>query len=161
MKATFTYLACGTNPLSWLKERPYTNIKTHCGYVSIESIGNGMVKQVEDVYGMSRGHRPAPIRFPSWRTCLSLSSRTFSIMQTGTNLFDLFPDHKTVIPNRHGPMLRSYLAPFIAKAVKSPSHVEEDLLGRVTHVRKSVEGNPGFRASANARGHWPYRPRHR
>ncbi|HMG05904.1 MAG TPA: hypothetical protein VK581_10605, partial [Chthoniobacterales bacterium] len=22
VKATFTYLACGTNPLSWLKERP-------------------------------------------------------------------------------------------------------------------------------------------
>src|SRR5687767_9453902 len=31
VKATYTYIACGTNPLSWLKERPYTNLKTHCG----------------------------------------------------------------------------------------------------------------------------------
>jgi hypothetical protein len=37
-------------------------------------------------------------------------------MQTGTNLFDLFPDHKTVTPYRHGPVLRSYLVPFITKA---------------------------------------------
>ncbi len=43
------------------------------------------------------------------------------IMQTGTNLFDLFPDHKTVIPNRHGPALRSYFVPFINKAARSPS----------------------------------------
>jgi hypothetical protein len=43
------------------------------------------------------------------------------VMQTGTNLFDLFPDHKTVSPHRHGPALRSYLVPFISKAVKTPS----------------------------------------
>jgi hypothetical protein len=42
-------------------------------------------------------------------------------MQTGTNLFDLFPDHKTVHPNRHGPELRNYLVPFVTRAVRSPS----------------------------------------
>jgi hypothetical protein len=46
-------------------------------------------------------------------------------MQTGTNLFDLFPDHKTVNPNRHGPALRSYFVPFISKATKSPSPLKK------------------------------------
>lgn len=120
-KATVTYLACGTNPLSWLKERPYTNVKTNCGYVSIESIGNGLVKQVEDVYGMRRGHSPSSHPVPKLEDLLATFQPDILVMQTGTNLFELFSDHKTVIPNRHGPALRSYLAPFIAKAVKSPS----------------------------------------
>jgi hypothetical protein len=120
-KATATYLACGTNPLSWLKERPYTSVKTNCGYVSIESIGNGLVKQVEDVWGMRRGHSPGSHPVPKLEDILVNFQPDILVMQTGTNLFELFPDHKTVIPNRHGPALRTYLAPFIAKAVKSPS----------------------------------------
>lgn len=124
-KATVTYLACGTNPLSWLKERPYTNVKTNCGYLSIESIGDGMVKQVEDVYGMRRGHSPRSHPVPKLEDLLVTFQPDILVMQTGTNLFGLFPDHKTVIPSRHGPVLRSYLAPFIAKAVKSPSRLRK------------------------------------
>src|SRR5262245_9068063 len=37
VKSVFTYCTCGTNPLSWLKEKPFTHIQTHCGYWSIES----------------------------------------------------------------------------------------------------------------------------
>jgi hypothetical protein len=124
-KATVTYLACGTNPLSWLKERPYTNVKTNCGYLSIESIGNGMVKQVEDVYGMRRGYSPGSHPVPKLEDLLVSFQPDILVMQTGTNLFELFPDHKTVVPNRHGPALRSYLAPFVAKAVKSPSRLKK------------------------------------
>jgi hypothetical protein len=121
IKATFTYLACGTNPLSWLKERPYTNIKTHCGFVSIESNGSGRPRELQDVYGMRRGHMPIPHPVPKLEDLLATLHPDILIMQTGTNLFDLFPDHKTVIANRHGPALRSYLVPFITKAVRSPS----------------------------------------
>ncbi len=32
VKATFSYMACGTNPLSWLKHKPYEKVKTLCGY---------------------------------------------------------------------------------------------------------------------------------
>jgi hypothetical protein len=120
-KATFTYIACGTNPLSWLKERPYANIKTHCGFVSIESNGSGRPRELQDVYGMRRGHVPIPHAVPKLEDLLVTLHPDILIMQTGTNLFDLFPDHKTVIPNRHGPALRSYLAPFITKATQSPS----------------------------------------
>src|SRR5690242_14855945 len=37
IRSVFTYCTCGTNPLSWLKEKPFTHIQTHCGYWSIES----------------------------------------------------------------------------------------------------------------------------
>ena len=64
MKSTFTFLACGTNPLSWLKDRPYTNIKTHCGFVTIESNDPGRPRELQDVYGMRRGHVPIPHAVP-------------------------------------------------------------------------------------------------
>ena len=122
-KATFTYLACGTNPLSWLKERPYTNIKTHCGFVSMESLGGGMMREVNDVYGQTRGHVPGSHPVPKLEDLLVTHQPDILIMQTGTNLFDLFPDHKSVNPNRHGPELRSYFVPFINKAVRTPSNL--------------------------------------
>jgi len=121
VKATFTYIACGTNPLSWLKERPYTNVKTHCGFVSIESNGPGRPRELQDVYGMRRGHMPIPHAVPKIEDLLVTLRPDILIMQTGTNLFDLFPDRKTVSPNRHGPALRSYLVPFVTKAARSPS----------------------------------------
>lgn len=121
VKSTYTYIACGTNPLSWLKERPYTNIKTHCGFVSIESNGSGRPREVQDVYGMRRGHVPIPHAVPKLEDLVVSLRPDVLIMQTGTNLFDLFPDKKTVVPNRHGPALRSYLVPFITKAARSPS----------------------------------------
>jgi hypothetical protein len=124
-KATFTYLTCGTNPLSWLKEKPYSNIKTHCGFVSMESIGGGMMREVNDVYGQTRGHTPGSHPVPKIEDLLATLRPDILIMQTGTNLFDLFPDHKTVNPNRHGPALRSYFVPFIGKAIKSPSTLKK------------------------------------
>jgi hypothetical protein len=124
-KATFTYLACGTNPLSWLKDRPYTHIQTHCGYVSMESLGGGMMREVDDVYGQTRGHVPGSHPVPKLEDLLATHQPDILIMQTGTNLFDLFPDHKNVNPNRHGPALRSYFVPFINKAVQTPSNLRK------------------------------------
>lgn len=139
-KATFTYIACGTNPLSWLKERPYANIKTHCGFVSIESNGSSRPRELNDVYGMRRGHVPIPHPVPKLEDLLVTLRPDILIMQTGTNLFDLFPDHKTVIPNRHGPALRSYLAPFITKASQSPSTLKKIYwVGAPTSGRVSKE----------------------
>jgi hypothetical protein len=125
VKATFTYLTCGTNPLSWLKEKPYLHIQTHCGYVSIESAGAGRVKEVQDVYGQTRGHTPGSHPVPKLEDLLSAVQPDILIMQTGTNLFDLFPDHKSVNPNRHAAELRNYLVPFITKAVRPPSNLRK------------------------------------
>ena len=126
VKATFTYLACGTNPLSWIKDRPYTHIQTHCGYISIESNpGSGHVKELQDVYGQSRGHTPSSHPVPKLEDLLAALQPDILIMQTGTNLFDLFPDHKSVNPNRHASELRNFLVPFINKAVHTPSNLRK------------------------------------
>jgi hypothetical protein len=125
VKATFTYLACGTNPLSWLKEKPYTNIRTHCGFVSRKSIGADEWEELEDVYGMTRGHTPGAHPVPKLEDLLATLRPDILIMQTGTNLFDLFPDRKTVIPHRHGPALRSYFVPFITKATGASSTLKK------------------------------------
>jgi len=125
VKATFTYLTCGTNPLSWLKERPYANVKTHCGFVSIESTGPGRTRELQDVYGMRRGYTPRAHAVPKLEDLLTTVRPDILVMQTGTNLFDLFPDHKTVSPNRHGPALRSYLVPFITKAASGSSTLKK------------------------------------
>lgn len=124
-KGTFTYLACGTNPLSWLKDRPYTHIQTHCGFVSMESLGGGMMREVDDVYGQTRGHVPGSHLVPKLEDLLARFQPDILIMQTGTNLFDLFPDKKSVNPNRHGPALHSFLVPFIDKAVHTPSSLRK------------------------------------
>src|ERR1700757_1811623 len=60
VKSVFTYCTCGTNPLSWLKEKPFTHIQTHCGYWSIESKPDSHgIKEQRDTYGEPSGHRPA------------------------------------------------------------------------------------------------------
>jgi hypothetical protein len=139
-KATFTYLTCGTNPLSWLKDRPYTNIQTHCGYLSLESLGGGMMREVDDVYGQTRGHVPGSHPVPKLEDLIEKIRPDILVMQTGTNLFDLFPDHKTVHPSRHGPALRSYFVPFISKAIKSPSSLKKIYwVGSPTSGRVSKE----------------------
>jgi hypothetical protein len=126
VKATFTYLACGTNPLSWLKDRPYSRTQTHCGFVSIESNpANGRMREAHDVYGVPRGHTPGSHPVPKLEDLLATIQPDILIMQTGTNLFDIFPDKKSVVPNRHGPELRSYLVPFINKALRTPSNLRK------------------------------------
>src|SRR5438874_2527664 len=125
VNATSTYLTCGTNPLSWLKEKPYANIKTHCGFVSIESVGSGRVKELQDVYGQTRGHIPGSYPVPKLEDLLATLQPDILIMQTGTNLFELFPDHKSVNPNRHASELRNFLVPFINKAVHTPSNLRK------------------------------------
>src|SRR3954467_15057952 len=52
VNATYTYMACGTNPLSWLKQKPYTSIKAPCGYWSIEPAPAAQgVREIQDTYG--------------------------------------------------------------------------------------------------------------
>src|SRR4029453_5114852 len=59
VKSVFTYCTCGTNPLSWLKEKSYANVQTHCGYWSVESRPDSHAfKELRDTYGTPNGHRP-------------------------------------------------------------------------------------------------------
>ncbi len=126
VRATFTYMACGTNPLSWLKEKPYNSIKALCGYWSIESsAGAKQPRQMQDTYGMTRGHVPQPHPVPKLEDMLSTLHPDILVVQTGSNLFGLFPDAKTVHPSQNAAALRTYFMPFTHKAVARPSSLKK------------------------------------
>src|SRR5258707_2734315 len=126
VKSVFTYCTCGTNPLSWLKDKPFTHIQTHCGYWGIESKpdSHGM-KEQRDTYGEPSGHRPASHTVPKLDDLLATIQPDILVMQTGSNLFELFSGREKVKPDRDTPMLRKYLVPFVKKAITPPSKVRK------------------------------------
>jgi hypothetical protein len=125
VKSAFTYMACGTIPVSWLKQKPFTNAKTYCGFWSIESVpGAAKAKEFQDTYGMRRGSRPKPHLVPKLDDLLSTIRPQILVMQTGNNILSLFRDGKTVLPARHGPILKRLIAPFISEALKAPSTLQ-------------------------------------
>ena len=125
-KSVFTYITCGTNPLSWLKERPYERVQTHCGFWSIESLpDSNAVKEFADVYGMTRGHRPKSHPVPKLEDLLSAIQPDVLVMQTGGNLFGLFSGREKVKTDRDAATLRKYLMPFIETATAPPSKLKK------------------------------------
>ena len=126
VKSAFTYMACGTNPLSWLQAKPYANITTNCGFWSIESMaGSKQPREMEDTYGMKRGYAPTSHPVPKLNKLLATAKPDILIMQCGTNLFDLFQGRSTVKPYRDGPMLKSYIMPFMSAAINSSSSLRK------------------------------------
>ena len=118
-EAAYTYMAGGTNPLSWLKDKPYSTIKTSCGYISIESIEGTPAKNVfEGVQG-----KPYPV--PKIEDLLTTIQPDVLVVQTGNNLYDLFRDGKTVNPEKNGPLLDHYIVPFMAKIVSQGFHLRK------------------------------------
>jgi hypothetical protein len=109
-----TYMACGTVPLSWIQQDGYRNARTLCGFWSIEGEGSA-VKNLQDTYGMSKGHRPAAHTIPKMEELLPRLKPEVLVVQLGTNLHGIFPDNTTVVPDRHGPTLRRYLTPFLER----------------------------------------------
>src|SRR6476619_3727621 len=126
VKSVFTYCTCGTNPLSWLKEKPYAHIQTHCGYWSIESKPDPHgIKEQRDTYGEPSCHRPTSHTVPKLDELLATIQPDILVMQTGSNLFELFSGREKVKPDRDGPMLRKYLVPFVKKAITPPSKLRK------------------------------------
>ncbi len=119
---TFTYMASGTNPLSWLKEKPFGTVKTRSGFWSIESVaGKDKPKSLQDTYGMRRGSSPKAHLVPKLEDMLTDLRPDVLIVQNGNNLFGLFRDGKTLQPKQHAALLKHYLEPFIAKALAPSS----------------------------------------
>jgi hypothetical protein len=126
VKSVFTYCTCGTNPLSWLKEKPLAHIQTHCGYWSIESKSDSRgIKEQRDTYGEPSGHRPASHTVPKLDDLLTTIQPDILVMQTGSNLFGLFSGREKAKPDRDGPMLRKYMVPFVKKAITPPSKLRK------------------------------------
>jgi hypothetical protein len=126
IKSVFTYCTCGTNPLSWLKEKPFTHIQTHCGYWSIESKPDSSgIKEQRDTYGEPSGHHPTSHTVPKLDDLLATIQPDILVMQTGSNLFGLFSGREKVKPDRDGPIVRKYLVPFATKAITPPSKLRK------------------------------------
>lgn len=118
-KSVNTYMSCGTVPLSWLKNGGYTNAKTCCGFFTIESDDDGGPIVVEDTYGNKRGTKPKAHTVPKVEDLLGRTQPDILIIQTGTNLFDLFTDGKSINPDRHDKALKSHIVPFIREVLKT------------------------------------------
>ena len=126
VRSVFTYCTCGTNPLSWLKEKPYAHVQTHCGYWSVESRPDSHAfKELRDTYGTPNGHRPTSHTVPKLDNLLAAIQPDILVMQTGSNLFGLFSGREKVKPDRDGPMLRKYLVPFVKRAITPPSKLRK------------------------------------
>ncbi len=124
--STYTYMACGTNPLSWLKHKPYTSIKAACGFWSIEPDAQGHhPHEMQDTYGMTAHHVPKAYLVPKLEDLMQRAHPDVLVVQTGSNLFGLFPDSKTVRRAQHGPALSKYLLPFKEKAIEPQSTLKK------------------------------------
>lgn len=121
VRSTSTYMACGTVPMSWIKEPPYTSLKTYCGFWTIEDpvAANKKPTSFQDTYGMGKG-KPKAYAVPKIEELFAKAAPEVLILQTGTNLFSLFRDGKTVQPEQHTAMLRTQIQPFLAKILKLP-----------------------------------------
>ena len=137
ISAVYTYMACATVPGSWLKKGSYANAKTFCGYWSISS-ADGQNKPSEFVDGYERGHVPKPYLVPKLETLLSTTHPDILVMQSGTNLFGIFRDGKTVQPQVQGPILKNLVEPFLQTATTAPSP-----LRRIYWIGPPISGGVG------------------
>jgi len=124
----FTYMACGTNPLSWMKIHTYANVRTSCGLWTIESQEDGSVKEFVDTYGMTRGHKPSPHLVPKLEDLLEAVQPDLLIVQLGNNLLDLPMSNK----GNPGGVFDPYIRPLLDLAIPR--------VGRVVWVTPPVCG---------------------
>jgi len=104
VKATFSYMACGTNPLSWLKYKPYEKVKTLCGYWAIESAPrSNQPKETIDIYGTKRNQAPKAHPVPKLEEMITAMQPDIIVIQTGAIFSGCFPMEKRFIPRATPP----------------------------------------------------------
>jgi hypothetical protein len=117
--SAFTYMACGTTPLSWIETNQTRAARALCGFWSIESTARGsMPAVIRDLYGPG-GKVPKAHPVPNVEKRLETVLPDILLIQTGTNLLGLFGNGQIVRPEQHGPALRKQIAPFLLAAARS------------------------------------------
>ncbi len=115
-----TYMACGTNPLSWTMLKGFQTAKTKCGFSKIESRKDQPPIVFQDTYGMSHGHRPASYPVPKIETLIADCRPEILVVQLGNNLFDLLKGGNFA---KMPALLQPYLGPFLAKVFSEDTSV--------------------------------------
>lgn len=125
VSAVHTIMACGTNPLSWMKAPPYRKATTRCGFWSIESVdGKKQPQQIQNYYGAKRGSRPKPHTIPKIEDLIPAIKPDILIIQNGNNFFGTFKKGNQVNPERNGPVIRAHVNPMIQWLTKNASSVK-------------------------------------
>lgn len=127
-----TYMACGTQPLSWTTLKAYAAAKTLCGFWKIETDEAGGPASFQDTYGMRRGHRPARHDVPKIESLLPEKRPDILVVQLGNNLFDLLKGKKNASA---GAVLEPFIKPFLARVADASPPVQ-----RVYWVAPPVSG---------------------
>ena len=136
--AVYSYMACGTVPVSWLKSGGFAKVHTACGLWTILGKRGERPAEFQDTYGMEKGKRPGSHPVPKLELLLEEHHPDILVVQNGTNLLSLFSDGKTLLPVRHEAQLRNYVEPFMAylaehaPTLKKVYWVAPPVSGRVT-----------------------------
>ncbi len=124
--AVHTIVACGTNPLSWMKMPPYGKASTRCGFLRIESVaGKKMPEEEKDFYGMTKGHKPAAHRVPKIEDLMERVKPDIVVFQNGNNFFDIFKQGRVIIEDTHGKLIRAHVTPLIRWLATNGSSVRK------------------------------------
>lgn len=110
-----TYMACGTQPLSWTMLKSYANAQSRCGFWSIETGPSGPVS-MQDTYGMQRGHRPSSYPVPKIEDLLLKCRPDIVVVQLGNNLFDLLKGRDK---SRKAAVLEPFIMPFLTRIAEA------------------------------------------
>ena len=117
--SVFTYMACGTTPLSWIERNQTRAAKALCGFWSIESTARAKAPAVvKDLYGPA-GEIPKAHPVPNVEKLLETILPDILVIQSGTNLLSLFGNGQIVQPEQHESMLRKQISPFLVAAAGS------------------------------------------
>ncbi len=111
--AVNTYMACGTQPLSWTTLPGYAGAQSRCGYWTIESSGAGAPVEFADYYGMKPGHRPQRYDVPKIENLLPALRPDLLVVQLGNNLYPVLKG------NARATAVDSFIAPFLAQVAAS------------------------------------------
>lgn len=109
-----TIVACGANPLTWMKAAPYTNATTRCGFLRYESVpGKSKVEKEKDFYGMTKGHKPAAHKVPKIEDLVERVKPDIVVFQNGNNFFDFFKEGKVIKEDVHRNLIRVHTVPLL------------------------------------------------
>jgi hypothetical protein len=120
-----TIVACGSNPLTWMKRGPYASATTHCGFLRIDSTGEPGGIQVErDIYGIPAGNKPATHRVPKIEDLVREIQPDILVFQNGNNFFDFYKGAQGD-PDKARGQMRSFITPlnqWLASSAPSIRH---------------------------------------